>query len=159
MARITFDEAAKQEADVFVLDLQNDPHAEAALRAYAWSCKWSDPALSNRLRDRADDLALRRAKEGQKTLRGRTEPPIANRYTLVRWSREAKQADLIEPGTRAAFEDGAIARAWKHCQIDEANPYKLTRFQEAWERGWKRMDRFLEEGGVAMCQECRRESS
>ncbi len=49
----------------FVLDITHDPHAVAALRAYADSCADAYPVLAEELRDSADALEITLEKEAQ----------------------------------------------------------------------------------------------
>jgi len=51
------DESGKHDdCDYFVLDLVHDPHAKAALLAYADSCDVYFPLLASDLRDRAESM-------------------------------------------------------------------------------------------------------
>ncbi len=44
----------RENADLFVLDLTNDPYALVAITAYASSCKEKYPQLSKELMDKVD---------------------------------------------------------------------------------------------------------
>lgn len=44
----------------FVLDLDHDPHAAAALDAYAWSCREDYPMLSSDLLDQVEEIRSRK---------------------------------------------------------------------------------------------------
>lgn len=44
----------------FVLDLNHDPHAAAAIDAYAWSCRKDYPALADDLLDQAEAIRARK---------------------------------------------------------------------------------------------------
>ena len=46
----------------FVLDLDHDPHAAAALDAYAWSCREQYPALAQDLFDQVAEIRSRQPK-------------------------------------------------------------------------------------------------
>lgn len=48
-----------EECEYFVLDLDHDEHAVAALEAYAASCEATHPALSRDLRQRLPGLRMR----------------------------------------------------------------------------------------------------
>jgi hypothetical protein len=47
----------------FVLDLDHDPHAAAALDAYAWSCHEQYPSLAFDLLDQVEDIRSRQPKD------------------------------------------------------------------------------------------------
>ncbi len=52
-----------EDCEYFVLDLDHDPHAIAALRAYAKSCSGSHPKLASDLHQKARDMLREQSKK------------------------------------------------------------------------------------------------
>lgn len=70
--------------EYFVLDLSHDPHAEPALRAYAFSCRHEYPLLSDDLREKAQSMRESGASRGQlRNIDSRVEITLRQALALV----------------------------------------------------------------------------